>query len=285
MKKSDFAFKQQIDSFYFESGNSNNKNPSKPKEMKSSKSNSTEIEFQELIPFLQILPIEFISNVSTTKNYDLSCNPRINKIFCKNCHSYIIRIKIFSRYSKLCYLHSCKHISIISKKIGDFKFLNYLKLKYSIQSYYEIFLFKDKLPIEHPFIKISQLIYRNNDNVILKSFIEPLAFTKRTILNHKIKEEHTDSLENFVNNLKGHIKIGLYDEVTCSKELLVYQNHSVQFFIWIAPWAVAFFTNCGYFQLDASFKALRPYVYSVPLLVQNNAAIPIGIILGPSENY
>ena len=39
-----------------------------------------------------------------------------------------------------------------------------------------------------------------------------------------------------------------------------------------------------HFQLDASFYALYPYVYSVPLLVINNASLPLGLVIGPSEH-
>ena len=37
-------------------------------------------------------------------------------------------------------------------------------------------------------------------------------------------------------------------------------------------------------QIDASFHALRPYTYCVPLLIIHNASIPIGLSLGPSES-
>ena len=36
--------------------------------------------------------------------------------------------------------------------------------------------------------------------------------------------------------------------------------------------------------MDASFYALRPYVFSLPLLIYNNASILIGIVVGLSES-
>ena len=49
-------------------------------------------------------------------------------------------------------------------------------------------------------------------------------------------------------------------------------------------WAL-FSKPSGYFQIDASFKAIKPYVYFISLLIQNNAPIPIGISIGPSEHF
>jgi hypothetical protein len=39
-----------------------------------------------------------------------------------------------------------------------------------------------------------------------------------------------------------------------------------------------------FYELDASFTALNPYVDSIPLAVINNVGIPLGLILGPSES-
>jgi hypothetical protein len=44
------------------------------------------------------------------------------------------------------------------------------------------------------------------------------------------------------------------------------------------------FTASGdYYELDCSFTALEPYVYSIPLAVRANVGIPLGIVIAPSE--
>ena len=53
---------------------------------------------------------------------------------------------------------------------------------------------------------------------------------------------------------------------------------------WVAPWAPSVIKTKGsYFSLDASFYALRPYVYCVPHVIYCNSSIPIGISIAPSE--
>ena len=66
--------------------------------------------------------------------------------------------------------------------------------------------------------------------------------------------------------------------------LLKYKNQDVQCLVWI-PLFIEQLLNVGsYIQLDASFYALRPYVFSLPLLIYNNASILIGIVVGLSES-
>ena len=53
---------------------------------------------------------------------------------------------------------------------------------------------------------------------------------------------------------------------------------------WVAPWAPSVIKRkASYFSLDASFYALRPYVYCVPHVIYCNSSIPIGISIAPSE--
>ena len=60
----------------------------------------------------------------------------------------------------------------------------------------------------------------------------------------------------------------------------------VQSLTWIAEWAFSCIHTVGhkYFQVDASFYALSPYVYFIPLLIIDNASLPLGISIGPSEH-
>jgi hypothetical protein len=53
---------------------------------------------------------------------------------------------------------------------------------------------------------------------------------------------------------------------------------------WLAPWAVHALIHACYWELDASFTILKPYIYIVPQAVINNVAIPLGFAMGPSES-
>ena len=70
-------------------------------------------------------------------------------------------------------------------------------------------------------------------------------------------------------------------------QIIDYNGESIQSLCWISKWALfnAFPNGKQYFQIDASFYALYPYVYCVPLMVVNNASLPLGLVLGPSEHH
>jgi hypothetical protein len=53
---------------------------------------------------------------------------------------------------------------------------------------------------------------------------------------------------------------------------------------WIAPWALDALRNADFYELDASFKAIRSYVYCVPLAIIRNVGVPLGLVVGPSES-
>jgi hypothetical protein len=52
---------------------------------------------------------------------------------------------------------------------------------------------------------------------------------------------------------------------------------------WFAPWAISVLHDADYYELDCSFMALKPYIYSIPLAIKANVGIPLGIVIAPSE--
>jgi hypothetical protein len=57
---------------------------------------------------------------------------------------------------------------------------------------------------------------------------------------------------------------------------------------WVAPWTPGILKLPAshiptFFELDASFRALKPYVYIVPTLVVANYGVPLGIVVTPTE--
>jgi hypothetical protein len=63
----------------------------------------------------------------------------------------------------------------------------------------------------------------------------------------------------------------------------VFHGHSMVTLVWIAPWAAAALRIADFYELDCSFRALRPLVYSVPMAVCHNVGIPLGIVVAPTE--
>ena len=70
--------------------------------------------------------------------------------------------------------------------------------------------------------------------------------------------------------------------------LLYYDNKPVQTFCWITKLGLIYdYSNDAekhYFQIDTSFYALTPYTYCVPLFIIDNASLPLGLVIGPSEH-
>lgn len=268
---------------YYISGNLPNANPSKAQRLISEFSEKSDIDFDQTISFLKILPIEFISSKSKARLSDMDKSPRIIKISCSECSVLIMKVTIFSNYSEIKYIHSCKHISVRTEKIKEYNYKNNLEFLYSFQSYNSVFVIGKNFNNNYPLYVIGKVIYNATNQLNLKSMLEQLIFSKRTLLRHSDKEVGS-SLDEILHKFNGHIKIGCFND-KYQNFPFIYNGKSVQFILWIAPWAIGFLNNNGYFQIDASFKALKPYVYCIPLLIQNNCSIPLGISIGPSENY
>jgi hypothetical protein len=108
-------------------------------------------------------------------------------------------------------------------------------------------------------------------------------------------QDHTTRFEDWIASLDGVKKVFLLrpepsaaeeqdEEVeVCPPTELRYGRCKVIGFVWVAPWAREAFELGQYIQLDASFRAVHPYVFCVPQIIIANLAIPIGISVGPSE--
>lgn len=88
-----------------------------------------------------------------------------------------------------------------------------------------------------------------------------------------------------ISSFEGIFQIRTFDDII-NTNLLIFDNKSIQTFCWISKWAIYSILPFGkrYIQLDASFYALSPYVYCVPLAIINNASLPLGLVIGPSEH-
>jgi hypothetical protein len=51
----------------------------------------------------------------------------------------------------------------------------------------------------------------------------------------------------------------------------------------LAPWALQALAIMNFTELDASFKALKPFAYSIPTVIYHNKSIPIGLFLCDGE--
>lgn len=62
-------------------------------------------------------------------------------------------------------------------------------------------------------------------------------------------------------------------------------NFYLKNIIWIMPWALDIIENyTHYLQIDASFKALKPYKFCIYHSIFYNASLPFALSIGPKEN-
>jgi hypothetical protein len=50
------------------------------------------------------------------------------------------------------------------------------------------------------------------------------------------------------------------------------------------PWAPDQFRGAQFIELDASFRAVRPYVYCVALGIRCNESFPLALVVAPTES-
>ena len=60
-------------------------------------------------------------------------------------------------------------------------------------------------------------------------------------------------------------------------------TRTIQHFTIMFPWAPYILENCNFIELDASFKALKPYCFCVGNCIYHNQSYPIGLTVAPTE--
>jgi hypothetical protein len=60
-------------------------------------------------------------------------------------------------------------------------------------------------------------------------------------------------------------------------------NINIRTMTWLIPNITTVLLRCQYIELDASFQASYPYVYTIPQAIIQNEAVPLGFTLAPTE--
>ena len=238
--------------------------------------------FFDLTNFLLKIPTIDGIICKKSKTQDRCSSVFIFHIYCSNCEVKLFRIVVDLNCKKAitCSVSICCHIQIerISNIYVSFCFN---KNKINAEALNSV-----AYHTKHPLRVIGKFLFKREDcDMILKKFLHPLIYTQKSLYLHHLFSSNSNSLESIMNKTKGHYFLLLYKSSISENNLLVHNDKQVQYLVWIAPWCKKFLEfHSGYIQIDASFYALHPYVYSVPLLILDNAAIPLGIVLGPQEN-
>ena len=101
---------------------------------------------------------------------------------------------------------------------------------------------------------------------------------ERTMLN-RIDENamNATDLKELFTCIGGHLFLvkgnGLYE----------FEGTSIKAFAWIPEVSFEVLTMGNCIELDTSFTAINPYVFSVPSIIHRNSGIPLGLLVGPTE--
>jgi hypothetical protein len=137
--------------------------------------------------------------------------------------------------------------------------------------------------MDHPFRIVGKYLFHSPElSLPIKNYLQPLVYCRAQLYKIQVKIEKTTSFEEIVSNLSG--KINIFVTQNPMNLRLQFNSNSVVGFVWIPPWTLDVLKKYHYIELDASFRALRPYVYSIPLAIHANEAFPLALVVGLSEN-
>ena len=98
------------------------------------------------------------------------------------------------------------------------------------------------------------------------------------------REETTSGkLECISEALPGYVEIVLQDHVEGG--FVVEDGKVLQRFTWVCSWAANRVKQTHYLELDASFKATKPYCYCCINSIRNNESVPIALSIEMKENF
>jgi hypothetical protein len=67
-------------------------------------------------------------------------------------------------------------------------------------------------------------------------------------------------------------------------DLILNDNKHIRTLTWLIPNIDTFISKCQYIELDGSFQAAFPYVYTFPQAIIQNESIPLGFTFAPTES-
>jgi hypothetical protein len=102
----------------------------------------------------------------------------------------------------------------------------------------------------------------------LKDYYAEIVYSKSQQGCPGLEKQNCASLEDLVQSLPENASV--YTATVPANLPFTFHDSPVACLEWIPPWASDEFHMCDYIQLDTSFRAVKPYVYIVPLVIKAN---------------
>jgi hypothetical protein len=115
-----------------------------------------------------------------------------------------------------------------------------------------------------------------------RQWMEDVSYCAAGLRCLQVKRQQARDLDDLIDGLSGYTKVRTLDGAHGARYR--YHGKAVVSFTWIPRWAWSAWEMSQYLQLDCSFRASRPFAYSVPQGVVCNQAIPLALVLNLSES-
>ena len=213
----------------------------------------------QIIQFLSYMPDTFTSSkVEPTKNEDFSYKISINE-----------SIHIFDIYVTR---------GIEKQKVLLVAFTDWIRFDERKQLFWvNIQDFSLNKNAFHPLIIFGRFFAhaKQAPSPILRNLFLPL-FKKP-----KEKKNNQD-IKNLLKSLPGYVE--LVEQPDTKTGFQTSTGYELQRLTWVCAWAISRIVHTQYFELDASFKATKPYCYCCVNSILNNESIIICITIGTTES-
>jgi hypothetical protein len=142
-------------------------------------------------------------------------------------------------------------------------------------------------PTDHPLRRFGKIIDKNNllDKIYQKE-IRSIIWSQSKLYDMEINENDSNSLISIIESLPGHVILGISETPIhpgWKEDTKLDDAHHITSLSWLAPWALQVMNFMNYLELDASFKALKPFAYSIPTAIYKNKSIPLGLFFYNGE--
>ena len=141
----------------------------------------------------------------------------------------------------------------------------------------------DDIPKKHPFRKICKKLKKLGlvESNSSQFFIEEKTISQSWKKALKLKEIETIDKPGFWEGYNGFLQVFTTDNENAKINFLDKKLHSL---IFVNSKFSELINESNFIEIDASFDALDPFVYCIPLAIIHNESFPLGVSVGPTEN-
>jgi ankyrin repeat protein len=137
----------------------------------------------------------------------------------------------------------------------------------------------ESLHSNHPYKKIGKNIKKKYPQHYQNAFSEEVL-SEKTLRNRESKQ-FIIPLSDILTTFEGDVFLTVNPHLVTP--FCFGESDHIRTMTWLIPNITTVLSKCQYIELDASFQASYPYVYTIPQAIIQNVAVPLGFTLAPTE--